>query len=380
MLKPLLGGVLLTGMAIQAQARLPGDEQVWSYYSKAESFSQSATSPLKAALLNGLVGPEPRDGSYIFSRNSIEFGIRGEDYEFSLIHRNDYNLRFLQETSDFAYLNKNNQPIPDGQWYQAGTWANQYQANGFKYGKFYELKPNLTLRTHYSYLNVTESLSGYLGSHPDGSGGQVRFTNQVVNGFNRRILEGNIYSKYHFTYDPFFDREVSSPAGHGLAFDIALDWRINDQWQVELSIDDAIGKIFWNNTAMTEAYATSDLFVQGEDGVWEASPNFEGEETFSNYVQDLTRRDRLKVRYQWQRYHVAYTWQHFSYAQMHRVEAGVAWAEHWGLALSLDPAANSIGMHLDAPIGDFHLMVDNMDSEYTRSFGFGWSMQFGSNK
>src|SRR5690606_38463830 len=107
-------------VGLESQSALADD---WRIFTRAESFSYSEANPV-TVYIDFLIGPAPKDGELAFTRNLIETGVGYKNVEFSLIHRNDYNLYFSQGAAQFAYLNKNRKPIPYGHRYDVDVWAN----------------------------------------------------------------------------------------------------------------------------------------------------------------------------------------------------------------------------------------------------------------
>lgn len=345
------------------------------FFTRAESFSDSNAAPLTAYLKN-LVGPVPDRGDYVLSRNSIEFGMAWKEWELSFIHRNDYNLRFHEETMDFAYMNNNRVPRPQDQDFRVEAIANQYQLTGFKLGHKYFLPNNFSLFVAASYLYATESVSGSMGKSEDGTGGVVRettvedpFTGELI-----RTLEGNIHADYFFTDDPLFERSVSAPSGHGYSVDIGLDWQAKDNLLFELKISDALAKVYWKDLPHTIADATSETFVEDEDGIWQATPNFEGWEIEDDFTQDLTLRTRLNVHYDINKYYFGYAYDRMELADYNYLIAGYHFSDRWGMKVGVELRTAALSLTLLAPIGDFYFTFDELDIDNAHTIGFGWSV------
>ena len=88
---------VVLGLGIWAGAAVAADD--YSFFNRAESFSFSNSVPVKS-YLEKLVGPAPAGGGNALTRNLVEAGFAFRGFEFSVFHRNDYNLDFHPETGE----------------------------------------------------------------------------------------------------------------------------------------------------------------------------------------------------------------------------------------------------------------------------------------
>lgn len=344
-------------------------------FTRAESFSWSGANPV-TAFFNLLVGPPPEDGNHAFTRNSIEFGMGYKAFEFSFIHRNDQNLDFSDGARDFAYLNKNRGNIPLDNFYQVDVWGNQYQASGLKFAHTWSLSDSVKFRAAYSYLVGTEMVSGYLGKDPDGNGGEVAYTMREVGGQNRRVLAGNLYTNLYYTDDPFFRRDVEEPTSTGFAFDVGFSWLIRPNLTLTGQVDDISGELHWKDVPQTEAYATGDMFELDEEGFAVAVPSFQGVEGWGDYVQKLTRRERLFLDYARGKHALGYNFDHYAVKDFHRVNYAYKWAEQWGGRFGVELTTGAVELALLMPVGALSLTFDDTDLDYANTFGLSWNIRY----
>lgn len=345
-------------------------------FTKAESFSYSAANPL-TSFLNMLVGPEPKaGGTHVFSRNSIEFGIRHQQLSFSIIHRNDYNLDFTPDAAAFAYLTKNNLPVPLDRFYDSEVWANQYQMTGIKIAYEIPLSDSFKVNVGYSHLYATEAVSGYLGKNPDGSGGVVRLVERPIGGQNRRMLDGELHTNYFFTSDPLFRRPADSPTGQGFAIDLGFEWQLSPQWQIYGQFDDVVGEIRWRNMPYIEASATSETVVVDEDGLLRALPNFDGQQSERDFRQNLTERQRLGVQYSNGPYVLGYDYDRMPARDFNWLRAGYRWGDRWGVQLAMEVEVAAAQLTLISPVGPISVTLDNLDIDNAHTLGISWALNF----
>lgn len=344
-----------------------------SVFTRAESHSSSDGLILKA-YMNRLIGPAPKRGEYALSRNNIEVGMSWDRWELSFLHRNDYNLGFHSDTLEFTYRNQNKLDIPPEQSFKADVHANQYQLTGVKLGHAFPVTDTITVWASAAYLHATESVSGYLGKAEDGSGGVVRC--ERMSSRNSCIeLEGNLHTEYYYTDDPLFGLEVDPPTGDGYSIDIGASWKIRPDVTLEVQVSDALGAIYWADLPFTVADATSDRFVQDDEGVWQANPSYDGWGLTGDFTQDLTRRVELGARYDFHRYFAAYEYDDMGLESFHYVKGGYRFNQSWGLEGSVELQYGILGLNLLLPMGEVFIFVDDLQLDNSRNFGFGWNIR-----
>lgn len=362
------------GIGMVCQCAVADD---WRIFTRAESFSYSEANPV-TAFIDFLIGPAPKDGELAFSRNLIESGVGYKNMEFSLIHRNDYNLYFSQGASQFAYLNKNRKTIPYGQRYDVDVWANQYQVSGAKFGFTLPFGSAVDVYVAYSHLYGTEAVSGYLGKNPNGEGGHIAMI-EVPDG-DRMVkrLDGQLYTDYFFTDDPLFQNPVNAPTGQGYAVDLGFTWRVDDHLTLNVMSLDLAGELRWKNMPHITADATSENFQTDPDGVVSVVPNFRGTETYDNFTQDLTRRTSMDLTYVYNQYVLGYRHDRMSHSEFNRLSAGYLWGQsrQWGLHLATDVTTAAVELRLAMPVGDLYFITDDLDIDNAHTLGFGWNLNF----
>lgn len=342
-------------------------------FSRAESFSYSEASPV-TAYIDFLIGPPPAGGTTAFSRNNIELGIGYRGVEFSIVHRNDYNISFTPDAAQFAYLNKNRKPIPLDQEFDVDVWANQYQMNGAKVGFQLPLAKTFKLVMAYSHLYGTEAVSGYMGKSEAGEGGVIKMVERELGGRTRKVLDGNLYADYFYTDDPLFERDAKAPVGQGYAVDFGFEWQVSDSLLVKGMVQDIAGEMRWDNMPYTVAKATSDIVVVDEDGFLEANPNFEGLESYGYFTQKFTERRLLNAMYSWDKVRLGYEYEGYDVADFNRLVLGYQWSPRWGLDLSNELETSAIGLRLHTPAGSLSFTTDNTDLDYAQTLGFAWNL------
>lgn len=366
--------VLLAGSVSVATADEKAEDSVY-VFTRAESFSYSEASPV-TAYVDFLIGPAPEGGDTAFSRNKVEAGIGYKGLEFSVLHRNDYNISFTPDAAQFAYLNKNRKNIPLNHEYDVDVWANQYQMSGIKIGYQLPLATNFRLVMAYSHLYGTEAVSGYLGKSEDGEDGVIKMVEREVAGRNRKVLDGTLYADYFYTDDPLFQRETRAPVGQGYAVDLGFNWHVTENLLVEAIIQDVAGEMRWDDMPYTVAKATSEVIVVGEDGFLEANPSFEGVEDYGDFTQKFTERTLLSARYSWGKVLLGYEYEGYDVASFNRLVLGYHWSNRWGLDVSKELDTAAVALRLWTPVGNLGFTTDNLDFENAHTLGFTWNLHF----
>lgn len=343
-------------------------------FSRADSFSYSGAVPLQS-YINFLIGPAPDEGSHALSRNRIELGLAVGAYEFAVFHRNDYSLDFDSQTAEFAWRQKNRQPIPLEQEYRVDVWANQYQLSGGRVGRTWAVAPNLDLSASFSAFIATEGVYGYMGKDPEGQGGVIQMVNRTVAGQTTLMLDGELYADYFYTDDVLFRREVDAPNGKGYTLDMGLEWRIYDGLTFSASFEDLLGKIHWSGLPRTTARATSETIIVDEDGFLEANPYFSGEETFGSLKQPLRSRERLNLSYQRNAWRFGYEYDRIDVMSFKWLQLGYNWAPRWGGSLGRETQTQAWHLGLAMPMGKISLVFDDLDLKQAHTFGFTWDLR-----
>lgn len=365
---------LLAGSVSVAAANDKAGEPAY-VFTRAESFSYSEANPV-TAYANFLIGPAPEGGEAAFSRNKIELGIGYKGLEFSVLHRNDYNLRFTPDAAQFSYLNKNRKGIPLGQEYDVDVWANQYQMSGVKLGYQLLLAKGFHLVAAYSHLYGTEAVSGYLGKDEYGNDGVIKMVEREIGGKTTKVIDGTLHADYFYTDDPLFRRQAKAPVGQGYAVDVGFNWQVSENLLIQGVIEDFAGKMRWDNIPYTIATATSEVIRVNDDGFLETTPSFKGLEEYGNFTQKFTERKRLSARYQWNKFLLGYEHDRYDVASFNRLVLGYHWRERWGVDVSHEVDTSAAALRLWTPVGAMSFTTDDLDFDNAHTLGFSWNLMF----
>lgn len=365
--------LLTSSISVAAADGVPEDSPY--LFTRAESFSYSEASPV-TAYIDFLIGPAPQGGDTAFSRNNIELGFGYKKLEFSIVHRNDYNLSFTPGAAQFSYLNKNRKVIPLEQEYDVDVWANQYQMSGIKIGYQIPLATDFNLVLAYAHLYGTEAVSGYLGKGENGEGGVIKMVEREVAGKTKKVLDGTLHANYFYTDDPLFERDAKAPVGQGYAVDVGFNWQVTENLLVEGLIQDFAGEMRWDNMPFTVATATSEVIVVTDDDFLEAVPNFKGQEDYGNFKQKFTERRLLSAHYRWNKVLIGYQYEGYDVVDFNRLVMGYHWSDRWGVDVANELNTSALRLRLWTPIGNMSFVTDNFNLDNAHTLGFAWNLHF----
>lgn len=364
--------LILIILLLSISPALAEDEAI--IFSRADSFSYSEGTPV-TSYLQLIIGPPPAGGEHAFSRNRFEFGMRLDRFELSFIHRNDYNLDFSKDTADFAWRRKNRKPIEYGKVHDIDVWANQYQLSGLRLAYEWDVKERFTIGAGVSYLIATESIYGYFGKNPDGSGGLISLELEETQAGLRETISGDLYTEYFYSRDPFFERPVRATDGRGYSLDLNFEWRVNADLTLDLLMEDVLGEIYWEDLPHTIATATSDIAVFDEEGFLTANSYFAGTEDYQNLKQPLVNRERLRAHYLWNKWYFGYELDHMKVVDLHRLAAGYRWGNGQRLTYAYEVTSGAHRINWGMLVGELTFHWDTFDFDNAYVLGLGWVFQ-----
>lgn len=342
------------------------------YFFELDSFNYSGATPINS-YLNFLVGAPPEGGENALSRNRVAYGVAKNDWRFSLVHRNDYNLDFTEDAADFSWRNKNRVTIPNDELFDVEVWANQYQLTGFHAERSWQKWSGWQFNVAAGLYAATESRYGYLGKNPEGEGGLISLSERTLDGVTRRQLIGDLYTDYYFSKDPFFEQDAEAKTGVAYSLDFGFRWQAMTNIEIEGQFEDILADIYWRDMPHTTAKATSDTVVFDEDGFLQAVPNFEGTLNYDDIRQPLVGRDTLNAWYLLNSFRVGYEFDQIGRVQLNRAVALYRWADSWSVRCAYEWDSGAQSYQLDMPVGRLALTFDTLDMDQARTLGLSWS-------
>lgn len=218
------------------------------------------------------------------SVSRFTLGYKTGDYDIQIIYRDDSYYRFNNETVQFINLIKNKLSLQPSQPYKLDIRPNRSSSRGLRLGYNTKISDDLTVSGFLSLLKPTDLLQGSLSGEA-----QALESNDYDFDFSTDVV---------YKDDPLFERPNSRISGKGYAFDLIIDYAINQQWQFNWQILDIIGELSIKNAPFTQAQATSDIKVFDDNGFLQYNPVAAGFEGSKDVVYKLKTQSHLSATYQ----------------------------------------------------------------------------------
>ncbi|UVW35722.1 hypothetical protein NYF23_03690 [SAR92 clade bacterium H455] len=212
-------------------------------------------------------------GDTAFTQNKLELGLQKGDWEFALLERYDYYLKFNPDTAELIQRDKNNLPLDRERKYELDISANHLHARGIKAAYYFRPAESFTLKLSgnllYGSALLEGNIKGLLSTHNDDS----------------FLLQATI--DYDYSDDVLLNRQVDDPSGIGVSFDVAFDWELSEKMVLNARFDDLVNRIFWRNAPYTLADGTSATTHFDENGLLVVHPSLSGVEAERKHLQRL---------------------------------------------------------------------------------------------
>lgn len=218
-----------------------------------------------------------RNGEEQFAYLWMEAGIRQDDWSLSVLLRNDYGIRFSNDTADYYHRTQNDIGTQDRR-YDLDLGATHFTLSGLRMARYFHRPASgRQWRIGISLFTTTELIDGTLG----GTDQQARLD-------------------YRYSEDTLFHRDVAKPTGWGASLDLAVDWRLDERTTLHGEATDLFGGIVWQNVPRTVADANADRSHLDENGNTMLDPLVSGIETTERrWTQRLPMRLHLIIDHAW---------------------------------------------------------------------------------
>ncbi len=326
-------------------------------YNENHLFAHSETSTVKQIVMDDFRGPNLREGGYSFTHNRWELGLKHEHWRLGYVLRYDYALKYTHDTAELFYADKNDQPIQQDRRYEVFLAPIHARSWGLRLASSWPLAPTLSIEPSISYLQSKRlqqgQVSGFFVAENDRYSGQLDLD-------------------YVYDKDKLFDRVVTRPSGHGLAFDVALHWNMNESWQAHVAAIDLYHRINYSRTPFHAAKANSDRISFDDEGRIDVKPVLEGSQGYRSHVLRLPRQYRANLQHtldeQWQISAAFYRYDRLNFPSL-----GLSYQD---LAQSLpkffgayDFGAKAVTLGLQAASLRFSLTSDALEFDEAYTFG-----------
>ena len=163
--------------------------------------------------------------------------------------------------------------------------------------------------------------------------------------------------------DPLFERDTGQINGRGYSFDLALEYRIDQNWDLALEVLDIYSKMKVDDAPFTTATANSDTKNFDEDGYVVFDPvvtGFEGNKSFSfefntqthlTVAYRLANDDRVLLKH--------HHYENLEFEEVNYVQQFDGWQLGWNLV----PELEAVGFTVQSRYLVFRLNADRLDYE-----------------
>lgn len=236
------------------------------------------------AWMDDLHTDDTAPGENAVTRNFSEVGVAYGQMSFAAFSRQDYYLRFSQDTFDLVYQDKNDIPFDTSRRYDIHLDVAHVQIHGAKVGYDFTPFKQLHTRIEFNVFDAEEVLFGELNGYLS-----------MVNG----KIKGDLVLDYNYTEDVVLDRPLTPPAsGHGQSIDLEFWWQALDALSVHLLAEDLYSQIKWSQTPFTQATITTVRTITNKDGTVRRMPSITGREYFRETTQTIPRHFQADIGYE----------------------------------------------------------------------------------
>ncbi|WP_228258864.1 hypothetical protein [Acinetobacter ihumii] len=214
------------------------------YRVKADLYSQ----PISIhSFLDDWKDPNLKSGNNAFAHGKMQLGLQQGSWNYAWVWRYDYVLNFSQDMAKLYHQIQNDQLIDSNQHYNLDLKAQHIDAVGTRFAYDWSINADWILSSGLTALIGRHYVDGYF----QGTGQ----TTQMQELFDRvEWLNGSLNYSYdrpalkeeNMGWDPQANR------GYGYALDFALSGRMFDRIDINLSAEDLVGYLYWDNAPYTQ--------------------------------------------------------------------------------------------------------------------------------
>jgi len=324
----------------------------FSAYFLIDSFSNSEPIAIKA------VTDDTWDGSFhtgdtAFAVGRAEVGVGWDQWRFGFYRRYDYYYKFSPDTAYLKYYTENKLQLNTGEQLDIYLAANTLIANGVS------LTHSLTLADANFDIKVSYLEGKYLTSGSLVGDAEVLAENDY---------DLEFYVDYFYSEDKLFDREVVSPEGKGYSVDLNIDWSPSDDWDFNLSINDLLAKIFWEDAPRTSAIGDTDTKEYDENGYVIFNPVISGLETYEDYTQTLPRKISFTSAYSLNKASILFEFKDFDIKQFYSIGLGFKGSNDDSVNVFYNYTASALKFYYQSQWVEFGITTDEFQLHKARTF------------
>jgi len=323
------------------------------------SFAHSEALPLNI-VLDGWKVPYS-DGEFTQGFIRSELGVQVPGYRFSLLYRIEAQLKYNSDTVEFIHRTKNKDALDAQRKYDILLDAYHFDARGFKVGFDQRWSEKISTSLEVSFLQAKQIIEGKLYGD--------------ATAISEKDYDFNLAVDYRYSEDHLFDRKVNRPEGYGFALDFSIHLNPNNNFEIDLSVFDLFGLIYWENAPRTDASASSGVKHYDELGYVIYEPVLSGWETTGAYTMRLKPRTVLTLTHHMNDVALVSSFMHTSLSDYLSLESIIKLSQH-RLVLGMEFVTTSFKIGYAYKHFSVDLMFDNPNYKKTKAGGLNLVFSF----
>lgn len=297
-------------------------------------------------------------GENAWAHGRLQTGVKDKNWDFSLVWLYDYQLKFSKDLSQLYYQLENHQEITANKKSNLYLEAQHIDALGMRIAYDWEIQENWQLTTGLSIYNGRNFVSG--NAHIMG---ETNTEELLLNRIN--WLDG--YLDYQYNHPALKEEKLGwnkrANTSYGYGVDFILNGRINDNWFIQLNVQDIWSYLYWSDAPRT-SYTLD--FQQDR----RPRTNLQGQLTTKSITQKIPYKIYNSINYQFKTkpYQIGLShiidknvtlWQFNMYWQPKNIQYG----------LHIEPQTQALGISLQHHNFSFKYISDRPDMNKSRRLG-----------
>lgn len=209
-------------------------------------------------------------GDHAVSLNKLVFDIHYGDFNIGVFRRLEYQHYFTADTIRLQHNIKNNLLPNSSENYQLRLKMDHFDATGIKLGYQWHHFKNISVSLIGNYFTAVNFYSSELAGKAEWN--------------SKDDLIINAPTKVYSAKNMLLEFPKINSNGTGFSVDLGINWKLNDQWNIQLNANDIASEINWDKALLSKINRW-DIYQVNSSGVLETSPVIEG--NILTYKQEL---------------------------------------------------------------------------------------------
>jgi len=308
-------------------------------------------------VLDELSGPLS-NGERIFTLNQLKAGVNQGNWQYGVQARYDYLLSFNSDTARYFYELENDIPQAVGSQYDIDIEASHFSATGLFLGYKWQLNEKSWFSTTFNLLRAHKTLDGRL---------QGDWTVPASGG----ALSSPLQLDYSYSRDLIFREDIDHDNGLGYSIDFAGGYKLDDTWAFDYRVQDAIGRIFWDDVGNTVATASG---AAADSSGTNLQPTVTGNSRQGKHVQKIPVKTTLGANWQQDRHSVRGELFYLESTAFPRVQYRYTWRPKVYVGAGYDFKAKALAASASYRYVKLQLQADTLDEEKAHNLGVNFSL------